>query len=127
MRYVAVTLAIFVFFNTALFAEETQIKIPDNVASVRLSDEYWPQYVIVENNSLQYPIKVEIDVSYCIVFRRDEPESEKKTTLYSEVIAPMRNIKVPLNKKGNYIVRAERLRVETYTAEGTINININLF
>jgi len=127
MKYGTLTLALFLFFNTVLFAEENQIKIPDDVASVRLSDEYWSQYVIVENNSLQYPIKVEIDVVYCIVFRRNEPESEKKTTLYSEIIAPMKNIKVPLNVKGNYIVRAERLRVQTYTAEGTINININLF
>jgi len=127
MKYGTLTIVLFLFFNVALFAQDNQVKIPDNVASVRLSDEYWSQYVIVENNSLQYPIKVEIDVVYCIVFRRNEPESEKKTILYSEVIAPMRNVKVPLNIKGNYIVRAERLRVQTYTAEGTINININLF
>ncbi|MDR1127446.1 MAG: hypothetical protein LBL06_04875 [Treponema sp.] len=94
------------------------MKIPDDVASVRLSDEYWSQYVIVENNSLDYPIKVEIDVVYSIIFRRNEPDYEKEKKLYSNIILPMQKTNVYLNVKGNYIVRAEKLYVRTYTSEG---------
>jgi hypothetical protein len=90
-------------------------KISDSVSTVRLSDEYWPQYIIVENNSVKYPVKVEADVIYSIVYRRNESQYEKKKTLYSNVIPPMGKINVNLNINGSYIVRIEKWRVIAYT------------
>jgi hypothetical protein len=95
--------------------DNQDIRISNYVASVRLSKEYWPQYIIVENNHTKYPIKVEIDIIYSLVFRRDEPEYEKRMTLYSSAIFPMKNMIVELNIRGHYIVKIITYRVVAFT------------
>lgn len=90
-------------------------KVSDYVATATLSDEYWPQYISVVNNHVRYPVRVDIDVVYSIVFRKNEESYEKKTTLHSDLIPPGENAKVKLGIKGNYIVRIEDVRVTAYT------------
>ena len=89
-------------------------KISDYVASIRISDEYWPQYIIVQNNHVNYPIRIEVDVIYCIVHRRNQPDHEKEATLYSGIILPMSHGRVNLNIRGNYIVRIKGHRVVAF-------------